>query len=95
MDVDAMLTDAESIVDDRLLAAPDYTIFQSIKQQIEYIKNIRAGKEGDRSRLSSVNVGLYGVREFEESDPELAYLLKRVQYIADEMRQGEPVNKSV
>ena len=91
MDVDKILTDAETLIENRLLAAPDYTIFQSIKQQIEYIKNIRAGTENDRSRLSSVNVGLYGVREFEESDPELAYLLKRVQYIADEMRQGRKV----
>jgi len=91
MDADKLLIDAESLIGNRLLAAPDSTIFQSIKQQIEYIKNIRAGKEGDRSRLSSVNVGLYGVREFEESDPELAYLLKRIQYIADEMRQGRKV----
>ena len=91
MNVDKILTDAEILIENRLLAAPDYTIFQSIKHQIEYIKNIRAGKEGDRSRLSSVNVGLYGVREFEESDPELASLLKRIQFIADEMRQGRKV----
>lgn len=42
----------------------------------------------DRSRLRNVMVGLYAIREFDDSDPELSVALKDVQFVADQMAKG-------
>lgn len=88
MDKDKIFKRAKELVQKRLGAAPDFTIFQSIDAQLDYIIGLLDGNISDRSQLKNVNVGLYAIREFEESDPEFAKELKKIQYIADKMRKG-------
>ncbi len=92
MDKFETLRKAKQIAQRRLRSAPDFTIFQSIDAQQDYIQQVLDGTIADRSKLREINVGLYAVREFEESDPEFATELKRVQYIADRMAKGLKVN---
>jgi len=83
-----MLSDAAALMAQRLAAAPAFDLFESIAAQLAYLEGLADGTNTDRSLLSKVNVGLLAVREFEESDPDLATALKRVQFIADQMRKG-------
>ena len=46
------------------------------------------GNEKDRSRLKNIIVGHFAVREFEESDPELAEALNAAQAIAFKAAKG-------
>jgi len=73
---------------ERLKAAPTFDIYQSIVLQLEYIEALLNGAETDRSKLKKVIVGHYGVREFEESDPEFADALTEAQAIASKMAKG-------
>ncbi|MBL4608439.1 MAG: hypothetical protein JKY01_11515 [Pseudomonadales bacterium] len=88
MDKLEVLRNAKQIIRSRLKSAPDYTIFQSIDAQLNYMQELLDGKISDRGKLKEINVGLYAIREFEESDPELAKELKSVQYIVDRMKKG-------
>lgn len=85
--IDAIKT-ARKIIDERLKVAPNFDLFNSIHQQIIYIEDVVNGNQTDKSKLSKINVGLYAVREFDESDPELSTALKKIQYIADRMSKG-------
>jgi hypothetical protein len=92
MDKYETLKCAKKIVLQRLKSAPNYVIFQSIDAQLDYIKDLIDGKTSDRSKLKDVNVGLYAIREFEESDPEFAKQLKKIQFIADRIKKGLKVD---
>lgn len=83
-----ILSDASALIAQRLAAVPGFDVFESIAAQLSYLEGVADGTNPDRSLLSKVNVGLYAVREFEESDPELASALKQVQFIAEQMRKG-------
>lgn len=72
----------------RLSAAPNFELFASSVAQLEYLLSVLQGKEPDRSRLKTIIVGHFAVREFEESDPELAELLIAAQGIASKMATG-------
>jgi hypothetical protein len=50
--------------------APTFEIFTSIVAQLEYLLAVLKGDESDRSRLKTIIVGHFAVREFEKSDPE-------------------------
>jgi hypothetical protein len=43
IDLKKTISEAEEIVKNRILSAPDHTIFQSIKAQLDYIKGLREG----------------------------------------------------
>lgn len=88
MDAFQVLQNAKRLVSTRLTSAPDFTIFQSIDAQLDYVEKVLRDSSADRSRLKDINVGLYAVREFEESDPEFAEELKKVQYIVDRKIKG-------
>ncbi len=72
----------------RLKAAPTFDIYQSIVSQLEYLDALLNGTETNGSKLKKIIVGHYGVREFEESDPELADALTDAQAIASKMAKG-------
>ncbi|WP_299490903.1 immunity protein Tsi6 family protein [uncultured Shewanella sp.] len=72
----------------RLKQAPDFVIFKSIEAQLDYVLDILEGNTMDRSKLKDINVGHYAVHEFEESDPELANKLKKIQYFVYKMNGG-------
>lgn len=72
----------------RLSEAPGFQIFSSTVAQLEYLLSVLRGVQKDRSRLKDIIVGHFAVREFEESDPELAEVLKAAQYIASQAAKG-------
>jgi hypothetical protein len=79
---------AKELIGNRLQAAPDFVLFQSVEAQLDYLLSILEGSSSDRSRLREINVGHYAVHEFEESDPDLAKELKKVQYVVYKMTGG-------
>lgn len=79
---------AIEVTEQRRRAAPSFPIFESVETQLVYLRRVLAGEERDRSRLREIILGVYAVKEFEESDPELAALLKEAQLIAANMAKG-------
>lgn len=88
MNVKETVEKAKNIIESRLREAPDFTLYQSISAQIDYVGEIVLGDNKDKARLKDINVGVYAVREFEESDSELAQELKKIQFIADKLKKG-------
>lgn len=70
-------------INERLRMAPDFNVFNYLKNQIDYLINIQIGKEADLSKLSNINLGLIAIREFEQSDPDLAENLFATQACVD------------
>jgi hypothetical protein len=79
---------ALEIIRKRLIAAPTFDFFISTEIQLTYLLSLLTGEESDRSRLKNIIVGHFAVREFEESDPELAEALVAAQNIASKMAKG-------
>jgi hypothetical protein len=68
--------------------APGFQMFTSIVAQLEYLLSVLRGEEKDCSRLKGIVVGHFAVREFGESDPELAEALNAAQSIAFKAAKG-------
>ena len=79
---------ALALVRAHLQVAPTFEIYTSSLAQLEYLLSVLQDKEQDRSRLKNIIVGHFAVREFEESDPELAEALIAVQAIASKAAKG-------
>lgn len=79
---------ALEIARSRLHSAPEFEIFSSTVAQLEYLLSVLQGREEDRSRLKDIIVGHFAVREFEESDPDLANVLNAAQAIAFKAAKG-------
>lgn len=63
-------------------------MYNSIVQQLIYLKNIIIGKEKDKSKLKELTMGLYAAKEFESSDPVFADRIFSASFIAHQMRKG-------
>lgn len=68
--------------------APGLEILTSTVHQLEYLLAVVTGEDNDKSRVKEVIVGHYAVREFEESDPQLARALKAAQFVASRISKG-------
>jgi len=68
--------------------APSVQMFDSIVRQLEYMARVLSGEESDRSKMKSIIVGQYALREIEDVDPEFAEVLFDVQTIASKMAKG-------
>lgn len=86
------LREVQAIAESRRRAAPDYEVYESICRQLDYLSAVASGQEHDRLRLREIVVGVYAIREFEDSDPELAVALKDAQFITDRMARGLKVS---
>jgi hypothetical protein len=64
---------------------PRSTALKMAAEQLAYLIDIESGKSMDRSKLGNINVGLIGLREVEDMDPELATRLYHIQAIAKKM----------
>ncbi|MEZ6047805.1 MAG: immunity protein Tsi6 family protein [Planctomycetaceae bacterium] len=73
---------------DRQKSFPTFGMFESIVLQLEYLQNVLADKNADRSRLKEIIIGHYGARELMEVDPEFAESLLKAQTIASRMADG-------
>jgi hypothetical protein len=72
----------------RLNEAPEFQVFASTVAQLEYLLSVLRGEEKDRSHLKNIIVGHFAVREFSESDPDLADALSAAQNIAVRAAKG-------
>ena len=81
---------AIQLTKERVSMAPDFAIFDSVLNQLNYLKAVIEGRV-DRSRLNKIIVGHYAVHEFEETDPEYSRALKDCQNIAVLLSQGKRI----
>lgn len=88
MDALTAVNGALNVARKRMAEFPSFPIYPSIVLQLEYVVAVLAGTELDRGKLKHIIVGHYGAREFEESDPEFARVLKDVQLIVTKMAKG-------
>ena len=88
MSAKVIIDKALDLARNRLKSAPDFDVYQSIVSQLEYLEALLNGAETDKSKLKNIIVGHYGVREFEESDPEFSDALTGAQEIASKMSKG-------
>lgn len=68
---------------------PNFQPLESVKAQLEYLKNILDGDLIDRSRLSEIVIGRYAAREFEGRDMDFANTLYDVEMIVDLLKAGK------
>lgn len=74
--------------EEKLKVFPNFQLLISIRNQLIYLIRLMDGTETDRTVLSTIIIGLYAVREFEESDPTYASLLQKCQYEVEVLRTG-------
>lgn len=89
MDATAVVCDGLELVKLRQATSPTFAIYASCAAQLEYLLDVLDGRlPRDLPKLRRILIGHYGVREFMESDPELARSLINAQTIASTMAQG-------
>lgn len=74
--------------EERLKIFPNFQLLISIKNQLIYLIKLMDGAETDRAMLSTIIIGHYAVREFEDSDPSYAGLLQKCQYEVEVLKTG-------
>ncbi|WP_410174549.1 immunity protein Tsi6 family protein [Pandoraea sputorum] len=68
---------------------PSFGIYASCVAQLEYLLAVVSQRTPmDHPKLRTIMVGHYGMREFEESDPDFSEALKNAQLIASNMADG-------
>jgi hypothetical protein len=73
----------------QLLNQPSFFPLQSVLEQIAYIETILHDESADRSKLKSLNIGVFAAREFEVRDIEFAEMLYEVEDVLDLMITGK------
>lgn len=63
-------------------------MYNSIVQQLIYLKNVVTGQEKDKIKLKELTMGLYAAKEFEASDPVFANQIFSASFIAHKIRNG-------
>lgn len=82
------INDAIYVVSLRISTNSEFPLYTLAEEQLEYIKNILIGAEGNKSKLHTLNLGALASKEFETTDEELAGHLSNANYIASQMAQG-------
>jgi len=73
----------------KLIVDPDSQPLLSVQAQLEYILGLLDGSISDRSKLKDIIIGIYAVREFEDSDMEFANRLHEASALARAMKEGK------
>lgn len=89
-ELSSLVDEGLRVVDERLAISPDAGIYDSLKAQLTYVRQVVQGErprnEADDDRLL---LGRYAAREFETSDPAFADVLSKVQYLYDRLPATE------
>jgi len=89
MDAKKVVNEALGLARVRLNEAPSFPIYISCVAQLEYLLSVLNGESPiDRPKLRTIMIGHYGLREFEETDPDFSTVLKDAQLIASKMANG-------
>ena len=63
-------------------------MYDSIVQQLTFVRRILTGEEKDKARLWDLTFGMYAAKEFDTSDPVFCDRLGDAFFIASQIRQG-------
>ncbi|MEC4594654.1 MULTISPECIES: immunity protein Tsi6 family protein [Nitrospirillum] len=63
---------------------PAISTFVSIRNQLEYIKDVFTGKNTDKSKLGEIIIGVQAAREIENIDEDFAEMLHDISAWVDE-----------
>ncbi|AHG62107.1 immunity protein Tsi6 family protein [Advenella mimigardefordensis] len=63
-------------------------MYDSIVQQLTFVRRILTGEEKDKARLWELTFGTYSAKEFDASDPVFFDRLGDAFFIASQIRQG-------
>ena len=66
----------------------DTNILESIKLQLNYIKNVLIGEEKDKSRLKDIIIGYYAGKELDGNDPVFQFFISSAFYISRQIDKG-------
>ncbi|HCR1837505.1 TPA: hypothetical protein ONB80_003895 [Enterobacter kobei] len=75
-------------IQERRSIHPSFSVYNVAENQVAYVRDLLAGKEKDKSKLHTLNLGAMAAKEFETTDEELARHLSNVNYIASQMADG-------
>jgi hypothetical protein len=80
----ALIDEGLRLIGQRLAAVPDFQLFDSIKAQLTYVRQVVHGERPrDAGRDDALLLGRYAAYEFETSDPAFADVLFKVHYLYD------------
>jgi hypothetical protein len=81
-DLPSLISTGQKMISERVATAPDFEIFQSIKNQLDFIgATVAAGRKPTEKEKESLTIGIYAAREFETSDPDFANVLFDIAYL--------------
>jgi hypothetical protein len=63
-------------------------MYDSIVQQLLFVRQIITGEEKDKAKLWKLTFGMYAGKEFDTSDPVFSSRLGDVYYIVSQIRKG-------
>lgn len=63
-------------------------MYNSIVQQLIYLRNIITGEEKDKSRIHKMTMGMYAAKEFDGNDPVFQDRIFSAGYIAKQIGGG-------
>ncbi|HDR2846394.1 TPA: hypothetical protein QCK30_004951 [Enterobacter sichuanensis] len=67
---------------------PLLQMYDSIVQQLLFLRDLIEGKEKDKAKLWKMTFGVYAVKEFENSDELFFERLSDAWFIVDQIRRG-------
>ncbi|BCA29057.1 hypothetical protein A7D27_26525 [Pseudomonas sp. 1D4] len=83
---------ALALVIQRAAALPGQEVLVSAERQLRYVRAVLLDKGLDRSMLHQITLGSIAVKEFDETDPDLARALKDAHYVAVQTGRGLKVD---
>lgn len=63
-------------------------MYNSIVQQLIYLRKVIIGEEKDKSRIHKMTMGIYAAKEFDGNDPVFHDRIFSASYIADQIGRG-------
>lgn len=66
---------------------PNFPRLQSIEAQLNYLQGLLDGSITDKSKLNSINIGMYAAREFESRDMSFAETLYQVEDVVSYLKR--------
>jgi hypothetical protein len=82
------IENALDAIQERKSIHPCFSLYNVAGNQVEYVRDVLTGKNKDKSKLHTLNLGAMAAKEFETTDEEFARHLSNVNYIASQMAQG-------
>ncbi|WP_038419853.1 immunity protein Tsi6 family protein [Enterobacter cloacae] len=70
------------------LHSPVLQMYDSIVQQLLFLRDLIEGKEKDKAKLWEMTFGMYAVKEFDNSDELFFERLSDAWFIVDQIRRG-------